>query len=101
MIDVAITGVSLSRGGANRGGSRIIAFFDCEISGIQLLGCALVRTSKNGLAVWPPKLEGPEATRRAVTITDNLLRNAILQAARDAYRALGGTEAEYQRREQD
>lgn len=96
MIHVAINGVNIAKKSRpNKGGSRIIAFFDCAFYGFQLNGCALVRTSKNGLTVWPPKIEGPEAVRRAVVITDDALRNAIMQAARDAYQAIGGTEAEW------
>ncbi len=58
-------------------------------------GCALVRTSMNGLTVLPPKLEGQEALRRSVVIADTSLRHRIMDAARNAYRGLGGTEAEW------
>jgi len=94
-MEVTIAGVNITKGRPNKGGSRIIAFFDCEAEGFQLNGCALVRTAKNGLTVWPPKIEGPEAVRRSIVIVDDMLRNAIMRAAREAYRAIGGTDAEW------
>ena len=79
---------------ANKAGCIIIAFFDCEARGIKFTGCALVRTPKNGLVAWPPKLDD-EDTRRRVRITDDSLRHAMMSHAREAYRALGGTDAEW------
>jgi len=86
--------LSIVDGHPNRGGSRILAYFDVIAGGIRMNGCAPVRTSMNGLTVWPPKLEGQEALRRSVVIADNSLRHRIMDAAREAYRSLGGTEAE-------
>lgn len=78
---------------ANKSGCIIIAFFDCEARGIEFTGCALVRTPKNGLVAWPPKLD--DDTRRGVRITDDSLRHGMMLHAREAYRALGGTDAEW------
>src|SRR5690606_8318377 len=55
------------------GGNTILAFFDCQANGLTLAGCAFVRTSRQGLTVWPPKLEGAEAARRSVGIADERL----------------------------
>ncbi|ALR22068.1 hypothetical protein [Sphingobium baderi] len=93
---VTITGLTRVRAPKpNKGGSTVIAYFDCEANGFALAGCALARTIKNGLTVWPPKLEGPESARRSLTITEDSLRHAMMIQARETYRALGGTDAEW------
>lgn len=95
MSAVVITGLNIADGKPNKAGIRIIAYFDCTYAGLRLNGCALVRTRSNGLTVSPPRLEGPEAVRRSVTIRDSALRHQMMEAARTVYRALGGTEAEW------
>lgn len=93
---VTITGLNrVNSPKPNRGGSTVLAFFDCEANGLGLQGCALVRTPKHGLTVWPPKLDGPESARRAVNFTSDSLRHALMLNAREAYRALGGADAEW------
>jgi hypothetical protein len=77
----------------NKTGGIIIAFFDCEARGIEFTGCALVRTRSGGLVAWPPKI-GEDNFRR-VRITDDSLRHGMMIYAREAYRALGGTDAEW------
>lgn len=96
MNEVIITGLKrVARPKPNKGGSIVMAFFDCEANGFGLKGCALVRTPKNGLTVWPPKLDGPESARRSVTILNDALRHEMMQRSREAYRALGGMDAEW------
>lgn len=96
IFEVEITGLNkVPKQKPNKGGSTIVADFDCKVGGFLLIGCALVRTAKNGMTVWAPKLERPDNVRRAVTIVDDHLRAAMLQAAREAYIALGGTDAEW------
>jgi hypothetical protein len=93
---VTITGLHrVSNPKPNKGGSMVLAYFDCEANGFGLQGCALVRTPKHGLTVWPPKLEGPESFRRSIVIMHDALRHALMLHAREAYRALGGTDAEW------
>jgi hypothetical protein len=93
---ITITGLKrVTRPKPNRHGFIVLAWFDCEANGFGLQGCALVRTPKNGLVVWPPKLDEPDTPRRVLTITDDSLRHAMMQHAREAYRALGGTDAEW------
>ncbi|MHA3840488.1 hypothetical protein ACX0GZ_04625 [Sphingomonas aestuarii] len=93
---VTITGLNrVTTPKPNNGGSTVIAWFNCEARGIAFTGCALARTAKGGLAAWPPKLDGPEMDRRSVKIIDHSLRHAMMLHAREAYRALGGTDAEY------
>ena len=79
----------------NQGGSVILAHFDCQFGGIALKGCALVRTRQGGLVPWPPNLETDEKWK-SVQIIDDSLRHQLMEAARVAYRALGGTDAEWQ-----
>jgi len=92
---VSITGLKrVAKPRPNRGGSTILAFFDCEARGIAFRGCALVRTRGGGLVAWPPNLLD-EDSRRSVRITDDALRHGMMMYAREAYRALGGTDAEF------
>jgi hypothetical protein len=104
--DCRITGIVLVQGGrVSNGGNRFIANFDCNVRGILIKGCALVRTEKNGIAVWTPRMhsdkDDPRQARQSVTIIDDALRHTILDVARNAYRALGGTEAEWTPRDAD
>ncbi|WP_040485449.1 hypothetical protein [Lutibaculum baratangense] len=96
MHEVSITGLSrVSQPKPNKGGNTILAFFDCQANGLALAGCAFVRTARQGLTVWPPKLEGTDAARRSVGITDEHLRKLMVRQAQEVYRALGGTDGEW------
>jgi hypothetical protein len=96
MPQVAITGlIRIDKPRPNQGGSSVLAWFDCEVVGFALRGCALVRTTKNGLVAWPPKIEGPEGHRRSIAITDDSIRHAMMINARAVYQALGGTDADW------
>jgi hypothetical protein len=77
-------------------GATILAFFDCEVSGIALHSCALVRTKKRGIAVFGPSLNKSGQRRVACTFTDSSLRHAVMTAARDVYRTMGGKDAEWE-----
>lgn len=77
----------------NRGGAVILAFFDAEVNGFELRGCALTRTSGGGLVAWPPNLIDENA-QRCIRIANDSLRHSLMLEAREAYRALGGTDAE-------
>lgn len=96
MHEVTITGLTrASNAKPNKGGSTVLAYFDCAIGAFALNGCAFVRSPNRSLTVWPPKLDGPESTRRAVIIRDDRLRHDMMRAAQNAYRALGGTDGEW------
>ncbi|WP_145109943.1 hypothetical protein [Cereibacter sediminicola] len=96
MSEVEIRGLTrVARPKPNRAGFTILAFFDCAARGLALYGCALVRTPKNGMVAWPPKIEAEDGMRRRVEIEDDSLRHAMMLHAREAYRALGGTDAEW------
>jgi hypothetical protein len=93
---VEITGLSrVAKPKPNRTGCTIIAFFDCIARGIEFHGCALVRTKAGGLVAWPPKIDVDHASRNRVIIRDDSLRHGMMLHAREAYRALGGTDAEW------
>jgi len=99
---ISITGLSQVRRlkpGAT--GNIPIAYFDCTVNGIELIGCVLVRTERRGIAVWPPKIPSSEDIRRGVGFSDSSLRAAIQKAARDVYRNMGGQHAEWEPREED
>lgn len=75
----------------NKTGNRVIAYFDCATRGFILKGCALVQSPKLELFVWPPRmLDNP--SWRCIKIDDNALNQDMMTQARDAYRALGGTD---------
>lgn len=94
--DVTITGLNrVTNRKPNKAGFALLSYFDCVARGIELRGCAFVRTPNNGLTVWPPKIETPDGLRRAVAIEDNSLRSAMTHAAQAAYRAMGGTDGEW------
>lgn len=96
MPKVTITGLTrITDPKPNKGGSIVLAWFDCETSGFALQGCAFVRTARRGLTVWPPKIEGRESARRAVSIADESLRKVMVSQAQETYRALGGTDGEW------
>jgi hypothetical protein len=96
MHEVIITGLNrVSQLRPNKGGNTILAFFDCQANGFSLAGCAFVRTARQGLTVWPPRLEGTDVARRSVGITDDHLRKLMVRQAQQAYRALGGTDGEW------
>ena len=86
---IAITGINLERCGKQR--RRLIAHFDCEIVGIEIKGCTLIRTEQNGIAIGLPQLD-TLAAQRGVKIVDNRLRAAVTRAAREAYQKMGGTD---------
>lgn len=96
MHEVTITGLTrITEPKPNKGGSTVLAWFDCDTGSFALQGCAFVRTARRGLTVWPPKIDGKESARRAVAITDESLRKAMVSRAQETYRALGGTDGEW------
>lgn len=93
-MDVKVTGFSTNEKELKNGNLRL-GFFDCELPGVRLFGCTLVRTRQGGFMIMPPLLEGPQGGRRAVHLTDNTMRTAMMEAARRTYVALGGEHGEY------
>lgn len=99
MYDVTVTGLQRRMNPKpNKGGSVILAYFDCAAGGFHLVGCALVRTSKGGITAWPPKLDQQMVPPRDIKFADDALRHTVMEKAREAYRALGGTDAEWMTR---
>lgn len=97
--NVTVTGLTrVTRPKPNLGGSTVLAYFDCEANGIVLRKCAFVRTSRRGLTVWGPKLE-EKGEPRAVMFNDERLRSQLTREAQATYRALGGTDGEWEPRD--
>lgn len=94
MIDTEITvkGITLADQKLGDTGRRIISFFDVVAFGIELRGCKLIRTDRDGLTVTAPSLDDERSSRRGVAFKSDVTRSAILKAARQAYRALGGSD---------
>lgn len=90
--DIQITGITFADHKIADTGRRIIAFFDVDVFGVEIRGCKLVRTEKDGLTVTAPTIDGERsAPRRSVSFKADATRSAVLRAVRGAYRALGGT----------
>jgi len=93
---VTITGLNIVRDHKqNRSGSSILAYFDCIARGVALSGCALLLRGKK-LEISPPRIVGPESTRRYVEIVDSELRKEILSRVTLAVKGLGGLALETQ-----
>jgi hypothetical protein len=95
---VKVTGLLRIDGKLRTDGNKIIAFFDAEIAdAIVLRGCSLVRTRNNGMTVWVARgvTDNQNRVRHSVSIIDSSLLHQIMEAARETYRAMGGTEAEW------
>ena len=97
-MEIQITSINLvGRRTSMRTGLRDIAQFNCDIGRlVRLKGCRLMRTDTNGLTVWLPTFHDEKGVvLKSVAIIDDSLRHRLMEAARNAYRALGGTEAEW------
>jgi hypothetical protein len=96
-MDSKIIGMTMKGGAPNKGGTRILAFFDCETPHIGFKGAALVLYKDGKWGIWPPKIEDATRakihTRRSyVFFRGDAFEKALLPAARELYWALGGTE---------
>jgi hypothetical protein len=96
-MDSKITGMTMKGGAPNKGGTRILAFFDCETQDIGFKGAALVLYEEGKWGIWPPKIEDAtraeiHARRRYVFFRGDAFEKALLPAARELYWALGGAE---------
>lgn len=103
MQDVTITGLERVRNlHPSKNGHTILAYFSADVGVFSLKGCALVRTARQGIAAWLPRLDEQRAhNNRSVTLNDEPTRNALLKAAREMYIRMGGTEAEWRPRDDD
>lgn len=102
--EVKVIGVNIvdpSKRTSRNGTSLSLAFFDVIANGIEMRGCSFVRTKNYGLTVFPPRLEAPGTGRRSVVFAEDSLREAVLHAVQKAYQALGGTEGDWLRREDE
>jgi len=85
-----IMGMTLTAQRPNAGGSIVIAYFDADLGPLTVFGVALTASARSGLVVWFPKHPGQERERRLIVVHDQDMRTAILEAALDAFAALGG-----------
>src|ERR1700704_1405071 len=96
-MEVNITGMTKTTGRPNKGGTRILAFFDFDAHNIGMKGAALVINQTGKWGIWPPKIE--DATRveiherrKCVYWRGDAFEKALLPAAQDLYWRLGGIE---------
>lgn len=98
--DIRITGLTFADR-AFDDGSKLIALFDCDLGPIRLRGCSLVKTAKGGFVAQAPRGENArDPGKRAITITDESLRNTMMQAARKTFIAMGGEGGEWTKRDE-
>jgi hypothetical protein len=93
---VKITAFEIVDGGrTNRLGLAPIAFFSCDLRGIRIKGCQLMRSETGTLTVWLPTFQAEKGTggpHKSVAIIEASLQGNVRAAAVEAYRALGGSE---------
>jgi hypothetical protein len=102
MQGIKITSLTIRDFEPGDNGARVLAHFDTELldGALAVRGCSFVKTPKAGFTVWPPRAEA-NPVKSSVQIKGSALQAAMMAAARDAYRAMGGTEAEWSPRSQD
>jgi hypothetical protein len=98
---IKITSLEIVNGRVNGLGLAPVAFFSADVRGMRIKGCQLMRTERDGLAVWLPTFraeKGSGEPHKSVAITDDSLLHALLAAARGVYKAMGGTAGEWTQR---
>lgn len=73
-------------------GDKLLAVFDCDLGGILIQDCSLVRAQRGFLLAQPPKCESQNGNRRVVKITDHDLRVRMADAAYTVYADFGGVD---------
>ncbi len=95
---VKITGMSVRNAAPNKGGTRIMAFFDFHTDDIGLRGCALVKNNCGIWHVWTPMIDPgsyANAERKLHPVgvywrSAGDLEERVLAAALDMYRIMDG-----------
>lgn len=89
--DVTITGLRRVRHlKPTEKGNTELAYFDCEVGGLLMVGCVLVMLGRGELTAWPPKVDSSKTVARGVRFIDTGLRNAVLKEVLKHYKAMGG-----------
>lgn len=103
MENVRITGLQMVRElRTSKEGHTVLAHFSADVGVFSLKGCRLVRTARQGIGAWLPRLDEQRGHGlRSITLNDEPTRHALLQAARETYRLMGGKHAEYRSHEDD
>lgn len=73
-------------------GDKLLAVFDCDLGGILIQDCSLVRALRGFLLAQPPKCDSRYEKHRVVTITDPDLRVRMADAAYAVYQDFGGAD---------
>lgn len=89
---VKITGLVLADQRPWDTGDKPLAWFDCEVSGLSLAGCTLLRTARGFLLAQPPKGDCARPGARAIRIVDPALRDSLAEAAHKVFLSFGGAE---------
>jgi hypothetical protein len=91
-IAIKIIGLVLADRGPWDNGDKPLAWFDCEVSGLRLNGCTLIRAARGFLIAQPPKADCQRQGARAVQIVDPELRSYLADAAYKVFQSFGGAE---------
>lgn len=82
--------------------NMILAYFGANIGPFRCKGCSLIRTARQGIAAYMPRLDHPnQHNQRFVSLHCEPTRNALLKAALEMYLLMGGKHAEWRPREPD
>jgi hypothetical protein len=90
---VEVTGVRLIGAKPYHDKSRLVAMFDCNVNGIAMRECLLIRRANGKLRVFPPKVDSRGDGSRQVSFIDVDLAVAVTNAAHEKYLLIGGVEA--------
>lgn len=71
-------------------GSKMLAFYDCEVRGFRFHGCLLVKTARGGLTTQLPRGDDGRSNGRANHIVEDQIRHQMCDSAKRMYESLGG-----------
>ncbi len=99
--EIKITGLTIIRNPhTDSAGGKLLAHFDVETRGLLMRNARLVKTPRGGFVAKAPRVK-VDGKPNGLWITDPALAHAVMSAARDVYRFMGGTEAEWTPRGSD
>lgn len=71
--------------------SRDLAYVDFRVCGLNVFGAALVRNTEGELSISPPRYDRTAGHPAGAGFADKSLKVAVLEKAKAAFVALGGT----------
>lgn len=87
MSEFNITRMRPVRSSVREGGSRVLAYFDCEVRGIRINSCQVLQRENGDVAVTPPLIKCGNDRFRAVKFPESSMMVDFFDAAMGEYRA--------------